>query len=240
MTAVRLLIVADKRGNEELSRSMEPIGLQLLGCETGSDALRLTLESPPHLIVFDSRDDPLASLQLCKSLRSIAETDGIPLIVLCGAARAEERVRILEAGADDCWPEPIESREFHLRLKAFARRLEALNAGNILRYADIELDADRYRAKRGGTAIDLTPMQLKLLRHLMLNPSVVFSRKRLLNEVWEKPDLDQGAVTACVVRLRKSLNKAGPNIIKHVPFAGYVLEADDAPDAGRDLSYEPA
>ena len=222
-----LLIVADTPAAGAIERTLTSLDFFVRRSPSGSTAIELALQSPPDLILVDARDDPMNCLQLCRSLRSIEETYPLPLIVLSGPASAQERLRILESGADDCWTEPVDSREFQLRLKAFSRRFDNISASPILRYADVELDLDRYRARRNGTLIGLTAMQMKLLRHLMENPTVIFSHRELLERVWENPDLDEGAVTACVVRLRRALNAAGgPNIIKNVPCAGYALDAE--------------
>lgn len=222
-----LLLVASRAGGDEICRVLNRLPVHVRCCDSGSTALKLATEAPPNLMLIDARADPSSSIQICRSVRSIEATSATPLIVLTGATSSELRLGILEAGADDCWTEQVDSREFVLRLQSFSRRLQSHPASPVLRYADVELNIDRYRARRNGVPLDLTSMQLRLLKHFMENPAIVFSRQRLLEEVWGNPALDKGAVTACVVRLRRALNAAGgPNLIKSIPSAGYMLEAE--------------
>ena len=189
--------------------------------------MEIALRSAPNLILVDGRSDPLSSLQLCRSLRSVDETSKLAAVVLAGAASAQERLALLDAGADDCWTEPPDSREFLLRLKGFARRFESPRTTRVLRYADIELDLDRYRVRRNGLPVELRAMQFKLLKHLMEHATIIFSREQLLEQVWENSNLDPNAVSACVLRLRRSLQAAGgPDLIRNVPGVGYALDAE--------------
>lgn len=221
-----LLLVSGCDDGRRIQDAIEPLGFDVRNCEAGSAAIELAVHSPPDLILLNGSADRAGSLQLCRSFRSVEETCRLTLVVLAPSAKPGERVAILEAGADDCWTEAVESREFLLRLKAFARRLEAIQPTQTLKYADLELDVDRYRAQRNGTPVDLTAMQLKLLKHLMEHPTIVFSRRQLLRQVWQNPEVDEGAVTACVARLRRALNAAGgPDLIRSIPSAGYTLDA---------------
>lgn len=238
LMAGSLLLVSDRGSGRDILRAVAPVGLQVRACDGGSVALKLAVRSPPDLVLVDARADVAGSIQLCRSFRSVEETSRLPLFALAGETTQQGRLNFLEAGADDCWTEPVDSREFLLRLKAVARRFGA-GERHILRYADLELDLDRHRAKRNGAPVQVPPLQLKLLRHFMEHPTVVFSRKQLLEQVWDNPDLDEGAVTACIVRLRRALSAAGgPNLIHSVPYAGYVLEAE--PETVSWSSGEPA
>lgn len=222
-----LLLVAESPAAGAIERTLRPLDVFVRRSPGGSAAIKLALQSPPNLILVDAHDDLTDCLQLCRSLRSIDETSALPLIVLSSHASSQDRLRILESGADDCWTDSVDSREFDLRLKAISRRFESSSATQILRYADVELDLDRYRARRNGKLVALTAIQMRLLKHFMENPTVIFSRRQLLELVWGNPNLDEGAVTACVVRLRRALNAAGgPNLIKNVPCAGYSLDRD--------------
>jgi two-component system phosphate regulon response regulator PhoB len=106
-------------------------------------------------------------------------------------------------------------------------RSENDSGTDVLRYADIELDLRRHKVRRGGQTINLSWLQMRLLRYLMENPGVVFSRQELLQAVWGDKRLDGGAVTVCLVRLRRALNSAGgSNLIRQVRGIGYALDTD--------------
>lgn len=224
---VSLLLVSDDSAANSLERTLHSLGFDVRWCESGPNAIESAIRSPPNLVLFDGRSHPLSSIQLCRSLRSIDEISNLPAVVLAGDASAQERLAMLEAGADDCWTEAVDSREFLLRLKGFARRFEAPPASRILRYADVELDVERYKVRRNGVPIELHAMQFKLLRHLMENSTIVVSLSQLREQVWHNPDVDEGAVRACIGRLRRALMAdGGPDLIKNVPGAGYSIDGE--------------
>ena len=232
MTA-SLLLLSSEPDARSLVGILESLPTNVRLCVTASSAMETAVRSPPDLILIDSRSEPTSAVQLSRSFRAVSETYELPLVVVAGQCSSDERIRILEAGADDCWSEPTTSREFLLRLHGFARRLDPTHQARVLRFADLELDLDRYTVRRDGKRIEVTPMQFRLLRHLLENPRVVFSREQLLEHVWNDPDLDTGAVTACVVRLRRALNAGGRhNLIRSVPSAGYALDDENAHSNG--------
>ncbi len=118
-------------------------------------------------------------------------------------------------------------RELWSRLEAAKRRIRKDVSSEILKYADVELDLRRHKVRRAGTSIGLSSLQMRLLKYLMENPAVVFTRQELLEAVWGDKKLDDGAVTVGVVRLRRALNSTGlPNLIRQVRGIGYALDAD--------------
>ena len=226
---VSLLLLSSEPDARSLKGILESLPTNVRWCATASSAMETAVRSPPDLILIDSRSAPTSAVQLSRSFRSVSETYGLPLIVVAGQCSSDERIRILEAGADDCWSEPTTSREFLLRLHGFARRFDPTHQSRVLRFTDLELDLDRYIVRRDGQRIEVTPMQFRLLRHLLENPRVVFSREQLLDQVWNDPGIDEGAVTACVVRLRRALNSGGrANLIRSVPATGYSLDDEDS------------
>jgi DNA-binding response OmpR family regulator len=222
-----VLVVTQRSATDSFQRHFEAFSAYVRTAGFGSPAMLVALESPPDLIFIDSRTSAIDAIQLCRSFRSVEETSRLGIVVVAPAASGNESLGFLEAGADECWTDAVESREFELRLKGILRRFESSRNLHVLRYADLELDLERYKVRRNGKLINVTPMQFRLLRHLMENPTVVFSRKTLLGEVWQGQQLDEGAVTACVVRLRRLLNAGGgSNLIKNIPAAGYVLDCE--------------
>jgi two-component system phosphate regulon response regulator PhoB len=145
-------------------------------------------------------------------------------------ARGEEsdRIRGLETGADEYVTNPFSPRELLARVGAVLRRVRTALAGEQLGYADIEMDVEAHRVRRGGKAIQLGPTEFRLLRHFMEHPGRVFSRERLLEAVWpHDPDIDARTVDVHIRRLRKSLNEGGlPDVIRTVRSAGYSLDAE--------------
>jgi DNA-binding response OmpR family regulator len=225
-----VLVVAQDSSGDPIQRHLEDLGAHVRLASYGAAALLMALDSAPDLVFIDSRSNATNAVQLCRSFRATEETSRLVIVVVAPVASAADSLAFLEAGADECWTDAIDSREFQLRLRGILRRFDQRQSHHLLRYSDLELDLERYKVRRNGRLIAVTPMQFRLLRHLMENPTVVFSRKMLLDDVWQGQQLHEGAVTACVVRLRRLLNAGGEsNLIKNIPAAGYALDSEAPP-----------
>ena len=114
------------------------------------------------------------------------------------------------------------------RVGAVLRRMRPALAGELLEYADLEMDVDSHRVRRAGRPVALGPTEFRLLRHLMERPGRVFSRERLLDAVWpHDSSIDARTVDVHVRRLRKALNEGSqPDVIRTVRSAGYALDAE--------------
>lgn len=201
--------------------------LDLNSCRPGAEAVAAAIHQRPQVLLVDCRADEAKGLQLCSTLRSLDELASAYLIVITPDDREDLRIRAFEAGADDCFAEPPTSRELRSRLDSIRRRIRQDLSSDVLTYADIELDLRRHKVRRAGSAIALSSLQMRLLKYLMENPAVVFSRQELLEAVWGDKKLDEGAVTVGVVRLRRALNSTGrPNLIRQVRGIGYALDAE--------------
>lgn len=208
-------------------RSLQSIGFDIEHVPPDLAAITAATRNPPDLILIDWPTAAADGIQLCRSLRAVRETEDIPLVVLSDSADQEQRLKALEAGADECLTEPVTTRESILRIQALRRLFDHAASPRVLRYEHVEIDLDQYKVRRNGAPVSLTAMQFRLLRFLMEHPTTVFSRPQLLESVWQNAALDVGAVTACLVRLRRALNGAGgPNLIRNVPGCGYALDAD--------------
>ena len=234
-----MLVVTRESDSDSFREQLALLGAYVRTSGPGSAAVVKALDSVPDLILIDSRS-AADTIQLCRSFRSIEETSRLGIVIVAAGASPDQSLAFLEAGADECWADAVESREFALRLKGILRRFQGEPNQHMLRYADLELDLERYKVRRNGKLINVTPMQFRLLRHLMENPTVVFSRKQLLGDVWQGQQLDEGAVTACIVRLRRLLNAGGGiNLIKNIPAAGYVLDCEVPAAEGPAAQTEP-
>ena len=224
----RLLVIADEESADSITRVLDPACWDVERVELGSGALVAAMHFEPATVILDARESSQSHAEFCRTFRTIGSMAAVPLIALAKAGRTAERLSMLEAGADDCWTEAPDSREFELRLRAIHRRLRPAAAGRVLRHGGIELDLDRYTVRSNGGPVQLTAMQLKLLQHFMERPGVIFSRRELLEQVWQNPKLDEGAVTACIVRIRRALAAAGgPDAIRNVrTTGGYVFETE--------------
>jgi two-component system phosphate regulon response regulator PhoB len=110
------------------------------------------------------------------------------------------------------------------------RRVRPALAGEVLSFADLEMDTVAHKVRRGGDVVPLGPTEFRLLRHLLEHPGWVFSRERLLDSVWgQDSEIELRTVDVHIRRLRKAINAGDrPDIIRTVRSAGYSLDADAA------------
>jgi two-component system phosphate regulon response regulator PhoB len=170
----------------------------------------------------------VSGIEVCRRLRRMPQTAGVPIIMLTARGEEADRIRGLDTGADDYITKPFSPRELMARVGAVLRRIRPAMAGEKLVYGDIELDVTAHRVRRGGQNVQLGPTEYRLLHHLMENPGRVFSRDRLLDAVWgHDPEIDARTVDVHVRRLRKALNGSDlPDVIRTVRSAGYSLDAE--------------
>ena len=160
----------------------------------------------------------------CRRLRDSA--DQVPVLALTPGA-VEERVGLLDAGADDCLSKPFASRELMSRLRAVQRRTMAPREPTLLEYADLRVDVGARQAWRGGRDLELTPTEFALLALLTERAELVIGRREILISVWGYdfgPDF--GSLGVYVGYVRRKLEAAGePRLLQTVRGVGYVLRA---------------
>lgn len=192
-----------------------------------AQSIRAAIDGSFDLVLLDGRTEPQRGLQICRGLRAVDELRSTSIVVLTRSEDSSMRVAALEAGADDCVSPSLGAREFMLRLRAATRRSGAGEDEQHLSYADLELDLQRFKVRRSGANINLPAMQFRLLRHFLEYPTVVFSRRQLLEQVWKDTSIDERSVNVAIVRLRRAINAhGGANLIRSVPGMGYALDVD--------------
>jgi two-component system phosphate regulon response regulator PhoB len=229
VTKPTLLLVEDDRALADLLMwHFGREGYDIVRTADGDEALVLAEERTPDLVILDWMIEGVSGIEVCRRLRRRGPTAQVPIIMLTARGEESDRIRGLETGADDYVTKPFSPRELLARVGAVLRRVRPALAGEQLAYADIEMDVDSHRVRRGGRPVQLGPTEFRLLRHFMENPGRVFSRERLLDSVWaHDPDIDARTVDVHVRRLRKALNEGGaPDVIRTVRSAGYSLDVD--------------
>ena len=193
----------------------------------GEQALVLVEERVPDIVLLDWMIESLPGIEVCRRLRRNPKSANVPIIMLTARGEEEDRIRGLETGADDYVTKPFSPRELVARVSAVLRRLRPALAGEILAYADIELDSVAHKVVRGGQVVSMGPTEFRLLRHFMEHPGRVFSRGQLLDSVWgQDSDIELRTVDVHIRRLRKAINLPGTaDIIRTVRSAGYALDA---------------
>ena len=223
-----LLVEDDAALAELLVWHFEREGYAVRHTPDGEEALILAQERVPDIVLLDWMLDNLAGIEVCRRLRRADETANVPIIMLTARGEEEDRIRGLTTGADDYVTKPFSPRELIARVTAVLRRVRPALAGQLLTYADIELDTVAHKVKRGGKPIALGPTEFRLLRHFLEHPGWVFSRERLLDHVWgHDSDIELRTVDVHIRRLRKAINVDGAaDIIRTVRSAGYSLDAE--------------
>lgn len=202
-------------------------GIELQVEALAAGALAAAERLQPDVIVMDASSSFPNFIQLFRSARALERLDHIPIVAWFERADPEHIALAIDAGADDCLTLGVECPESVARLRAASRRSMSRVHRSQIRFADLMLDTASLKVWRNGRIIPLTVFQLRLLEFLMTHPGEVFSRRQLLGEVWGKESTDEGAVTACISRIRRALGQGhGDGLIRSVRGAGYALDDD--------------
>ena len=224
----RVLIVEDETALVELLRyNLEQAGFAVAVAYDGEEALASVQEDTPDLILLDWMLPLMSGIEVCRQLRRQTSTANLPIIMLTARGEEGDRVRGLDAGADDYVPKPFSPTELVARIRAVLRRIRPALADEALSYADIVMDLVAHRVTRGGKPVHLGPTEFRLLRHFMEHPGRVFSREQLLDSVWGKDVyVEARTVDVHIRRLRIALNgDTDADLIRTVRAAGYALDA---------------
>jgi two-component system, OmpR family, phosphate regulon response regulator PhoB len=228
MAKARMLLVEDDASLAELLVwHFKREDFEVAHTIDGEEALLLAREKVPDIVLLDWMVEGLSGIEVCRRLRRAAETQNVPIIMLTARGEEEDRVRGLETGADDYVTKPFSPRELVARVGAVLRRVRPGLAGEVLSYADLEMDTVGHKVRRSGAIVPLGPTEFRLLKHFLEHPGHVFSRERLLDSVWgHDSDIEARTVDVHIRRLRKAINEGGrQDIIRTVRSAGYALDS---------------
>lgn len=220
----KILIVED----EGAIRDMLGYALMKAGflCEEAADtqAARSTLKAGrPDLILLDWMLPGMSGIDYARRLKSAPETRDIPIIMLTAKGEEADKVRGLETGADDYITKPFSTRELVARVRAVLRRYVKAETGALIEINGLRLDPETYRVTARGQDIEISPTEFKLLRFFIGHPERVYSRSRLLDQVWgENVYVEERTVDVHIRRLRKTLEPFGfHRYIQTVRSVGY-------------------
>jgi DNA-binding response OmpR family regulator len=196
-------------------------GYHISAASDGVSGLEKARQEKPALIILDLMLPGISGLELCKILKSRAETREIPILMLTAKAEEIDRIVGLEFGADDYVTKPFSPREVVLRIQAILRRRDGSSVDGELVAGPIAVDPARHRVTVNGNLVHLTSIEFRLLHALMTRRGRVHPRDRLLNEVWGYESvIDTRTVDTHVRRLRAKLGKSG-EAIETVRSFGY-------------------
>ncbi len=198
----------------------------------GEDAVWMATEVPNDAVVLDVMLPDLYGFEVCRRIRDAGTWT--PVLMLTARDAVEDRVRGLDAGADDYLTKPFAFVELAARLRALIRRGPGERPA-VLKVSDLTLDPATRMVHRGITGIDLTAKEFALLEFFMRHPGQVLTRMALIEHVWDVAyDGSSNVVDVYVKYLREKVDRPfGVRSIETVRGSGYRLKADpqDAPAA---------
>ena len=222
-----VLVVEDEGALVTLLRyNLEREGFRVAAAADGEEALLLAREEKPDLVLLDWMLPLLSGIEVCRQLRRMTETRGVPIIMLTARGEEGDKLRGLDSGADDYITKPFSPSELVARIRAVMRRTRPAVNGEVLHYDDLVMDLASHRVRRKGRDVHLGPTEFRLLRHLLEHQGRVFSREQLLDIVWgQDVYVEPRTVDVHIRRLRKALNaEEESDLIRTVRSAGYALD----------------
>ncbi|MGH2443452.1 MAG: response regulator [Chloroflexota bacterium] len=229
VTKGEVLIVDDEPGIVRLiTMYLEREGFQTASARTGAEALSIISRSSPALVVLDIMLPDIDGWEVCREIRRASD---VPIIMLTAREGDEDKIVGLEIGADDYVTKPFVPRELVARVKAILRRARSVPAADaadmVLDFGQLTIDPAKREVRLDGENITLRAKEYDLLVELARRPGVVFTREKLLQDVWGYDFFgDSGTIDVHVRRLRAKLNddSSNPRFIETVWGVGYRLK----------------
>ena len=222
MTARRVLVCDDE---PQILRALRVVlreaGFDVVPAETAREALDRAAVEPPEAAIIDLVLPDGDGVEVCRALR---EWSRMPIIVLSAVGDEEEKVRALEAGADDYVVKPFAPRELVARLQATLRRAGEGQDEPAIEAEGLTIDLAARTVRRDGVEIHLTPIEFSLLRTLARQRGRLMTHRALLVEVWGPGYADDTQVLRThIANLRRKIEPAGetPRYIRTDPGVGY-------------------
>jgi len=218
-----LLVEDERRLAQIVRRVLEEEGHTVDLAHDGADGLSMATEGSHDLIVLDVLLPSMDGIEVCGNLRR--NRVDTPVLLLTALDSVNDRVRGLDAGADDYLPKPFAFQELLARVRALGRRRVQGREPGRLELGDLALDMNRRRAERAGRVIELSPKEFGLLEFLVRNAGRVITRTQILDHIWGYDfSPDSNLVDVYMSYLRRKVDKDhGRKLIRTVRGTGYIL-----------------
>jgi DNA-binding response OmpR family regulator len=221
---VYVLVAEDERRlSQVLRRVLEEEGHTVDPAYDGEEALAMAIDGSHDVVVLDVMMPGLNGFEVCESMRR--NKIDTPVIMLTALDSVDDRVRGLDAGADDYLPKPFAFQELLARIRALGRRKVQAREPDELSLDDLKLDLRRRRAERDGKTIELSPKEFSLLEFLLRNEGRVVTRTQILDHLWGYDyATDSNLVDVYIAYLRRKIDKGfDKKLVRTIRGIGYAL-----------------
>ncbi|GAB4352623.1 MAG: phosphate regulon transcriptional regulator PhoB [Gammaproteobacteria bacterium] len=222
--SARILIVEDEEAIRAMTAlALEQSGFEVEEAEDATVAWNKVNDRLPDLVLLDWMLPGVSGIEFARRMRRDEMTREIPIIMLTARTEEHDKIRGLDAGADDYITKPFSPKEMIARIRAVLRRSKAVASEEVLQAGGLVLDPVSHRVTSHGEAVDLGPTEYRLLHFFMRHPDRVFSRSQLLDRVWGSGVyVEERTVDVHIRRLRKALTPGGHDkLVQTVRGAGY-------------------
>ena len=217
-----LLVEDDVRISRVVQRALSEVGHDVDVAHDGAEGLARAEDTPYDLLVLDVMLPEMDGLAIARELRR--QRMRTPILMLTARDAIADRVRGLDAGADDYLTKPFALEEFLARVRALGRRADGMS--ETLAVGDLSLDVDRHEVTRDGQPIELTAKEFDLLAYLMRNAGRVLSKDQITEHVWGfDSEAPSNVVEIYIHYLRDKIDRgfARP-LIRTVRGVGYTIK----------------
>ncbi|MEI6563532.1 MAG: response regulator transcription factor [bacterium] len=223
-----MVVEDDETMAATLAKGIMEDGYKVTSCGTAADALRIVDDEPPDLVLLDIGLPDRSGMEVLQAIRS--RKCLTPVIILTARDAIRDRVKGLDAGADDYLIKPFAFAELLARIRARLRHPEVPES-NILRVDDLMIDALNRRVMRGSHEMSLTGQEFELLRYLVINVGKTVSRDMIARDVWHiesrATPLDN-VIDVHISHLRAKVDRGfDKELIRTVWGIGFVLKGDE-------------
>ncbi len=219
---ITVLVVDDERHIVQfLELGLRNEGYNVLTAYTGAEAISALEEHSPHVVILDVMMPGMDGFETCRLLKRIKP---VSIIMLTAKDDVEDRIKGLETGADDYMPKPFSFSELLARIQARVRNqfpylLEQIELG------PFHVDAMRRELRYQDKALDLSPTEFELLKHLILHHGHVLSKSAILDQVWGYDFGGEENIVEVYIRsLREKLGDREHRLIRTIRGAGYRVD----------------
>ncbi len=229
-TTMKILIIEDDlRVAELIQRGLEEQSFDTTLAYDGLSGKKLVDQNEYDLVITDIILPKMDGLDLCKHIRDT--NPHMPIIMLTALGTTDDKVEGFDAGADDYLVKPFEMRELLVRIRALLKRQNRTphNSGNVLKYADLEMNLFTKIVTRNGIDISLTPKEFNLLKYMLQNPERVLSRVEIAEKVWDTHfDTGTNFIDVYINYLRKKIERNFDQKLIHTKSGmGFILKIEN-------------